>query len=364
MESTVLEMECETIELSTNLQYEQSSRITEREVWKAANSLWAKKVDPSSNKVRELLGNRGSFRTIQLYLDTWRRQQIEQPAFDDPLWQELSKMRKKVEQQAKSAANSQIHAIQQECEGKLLEMQELQLLAEQERDTLKHQLQDLKSLLEKLNIEHNEVKEKFYDQEKRLVAAVCSKQLIEMQLQELKESSEKQLKIQTQEHQKEIDILNKKIRNNQSQFEEKLNFLSAKHEEQKSLLEKNITELLLKNSDLNFSLKIANEKEAQYLVEISTKKDQYDKLLKEIDRAENENNNLTEKLHFKEKELAVIEEKLKQSILIIDNLSSQQQEEQKQAIYYSQRIGQLEERIATLTKSIKRENEISSETEF
>ena len=74
MESTILGMQGETIELNSNMHYQQPTRISEREVWEAANSLWAKKIDPSYNKVRELLGNRGSFRTIQLYLDTWRRQ--------------------------------------------------------------------------------------------------------------------------------------------------------------------------------------------------------------------------------------------------------------------------------------------------
>lgn len=357
-------MQDDTIETHSNMQYQQPIRVTEREVWEAANGLWAKKIDPSSNKVRELLGNRGSFRTIQLYLDTWRRQQIEMPALDDPLWQELNKIRKKVEQQAKSSANSQIQAIQHEYDSKLLEMQELQRLSEQERDTVTQQLQEHQALLKKLNVEHDELKQKFYDQEKRLVAAECSKQLLEKQLQELKESSEKQLNIQAIEHQKEIDILNTQIENNKNQFDEKTNLLSNKHEEQKSLLEKNITELLLKNSDLSFSLKIANEKEAQHLSEITANKEQYEKLLKEIEHMNNENGNLIERLHIKEKELAIMEERLKQSTFVIENLISQHQEVQETAIYHNQRIGQLEEKIATLTKTIKREDEISIETEF
>ena len=91
-------------------------------------------------------------------------------------------MRKKVEQQAKSVANSQIQAIQQKCDNKLLEMKELQRFAEYERDTIKQQLQEQQSLSNKLDIEYNEIKEKFYDQEKKLVAAECSKQLLDKQL--------------------------------------------------------------------------------------------------------------------------------------------------------------------------------------
>lgn len=361
MESTILGME-ETIELNSNIQYQQTIRITEREVWDAANGLWAKKIDPSSNKVRELLGNRGSFRTIQLYLDTWRRQDIEQPALDDPLWQELNKMRKKVEQQAKTVANTQIQVIQQECDIKLLEMQELQRLAEQERDTLKQQIEEQKFLLEKLNVENNELKQNFYEQEKRLVAAECSKQLLDKQLQDLKESSEKQLNAQAKEYQKEIDILNKQIEYNKNQFEEKTIMLTNKYEEQKSMLEKSITELLLKNSDSSFQLKQANEKEARHLAEITANKEQNDEILKELNHMKNENGNLTERLYLKEKELAIMEEKLKQSTLIIDNLKSQNQEVQERATYHNQRIGQLEERIATLMKQKKQKNGITSDT--
>ncbi len=362
MESTILGMEGETIELNSRVQHEPSTRITEREVWEAANSLWAKKIDPSSNKVRELLGNRGSFRTIQLYLDTWRRQQIEQPGLDDPLWQELSKMRKKVEQQAKSVANSHIQTIQQECDGKLFEMQELQRLAEQERDTLKQQLQEQQSLLEKLNVEHDEIKEKFYDQEKRLIAAECSKQLLEKQLEGLKESSERQLNTQAQEHHKEIDILNKQIRYNEKQFEEKLSYLSNKHEEQKSLQEKNITELLLEKTNLNFLIKQAKERESQHLVDITNINNKYTKLLNETNLIKNKNEILIEKLHQRDKELAVMDEKLKQSTLVIDNLRSQNQEVQEKAVYYNLIIGQLEEKIAAFKNLNKQNNEVTNNT--
>ena len=55
METTILRMQDETIELSSDICYQQPTRITEREVWEVANRLWAKKIDPSSNKVRELL---------------------------------------------------------------------------------------------------------------------------------------------------------------------------------------------------------------------------------------------------------------------------------------------------------------------
>lgn len=355
MESTVLGIVGETIELNSNLQHEPSTRITEREVWEAANNLWVKKVDPSSNKVRELLGNRGSFRTIQMYLDTWRRQEIEQPALDDPLWQELVKMRKKYEQQAKMIATNQIQAIQQECEHKLLESQEFQRHIEQERDTFAIQFQELQTFTENLKESHQLLNNQYNEQEKNLYLAEQTNRTLENEMQKSKDDSQKQLNSQSRDYENQLSRLNMQFEHDKKQLSEKINLLEKDNDELKLSFGNLITDLRLNNQELELVVKQSKEKEVFYNAEIEKINSLYAKSQEKIHHLKNEKLSLSEKMHHSEKELSISQEKLKQANTHIDDLKQQNKDQQKQLLDYSAKLGQFDEIISSLHKRLKKE---------
>ena len=341
-----------------NLTESTALRVTEQQVWQAANSLWVKKIDPSANKIREVLGHRGSFRTIQTYLDSWRKQVWDQPAVDDPLWQELVKMRKKNELQANSTALKKIHEIQQECSYKITLAQELQIAAEQQREALGKQLQGAQQELAKLIDEHQALYNRFNEEQKSRDVAEQLNQSLEKELHQTRLQTEKQLNAHSKDYEKNITALNLQIAQSQKQFDDKYDELAKIHDEVKQVLGGQITDLRLKNQELSMDIEQTKIKEPVTLAEIETLKSQNIKSLAEIKQYQNEQQVHMDIQHGYEKELAIMQEKLKQSQLHVDELKHDNNELQKQLLNYSVKLGQLEEKIATLKYRTKEEADI------
>ncbi len=339
----------------TTQNHEFSSRVTAEEIYQAAYNLWLQKIYPSANKIRELLGNRGSFKTIQIYLDNWFKEAWEQPRADDPLWQELAKMRKKYEQQAKTVATNQIQATQQECEHKILESQQLQILIEQERDTLAKQLQELQAFAENLKQTNQSLNTKYNEQEKNLYLAEQTNRTLEKELQKSKEDSQKQLNAQSRDYEAQLSRMNKQVEQDKKQLSEKINLLEKDNDELKLSFGNQITDLLLKHKELEIALKQSKEKEIFCNIEIEKINSLYVKSQEEINYLKNERLSLSENLHNSEKVLSLMQEKLIQAQTQMDDLKQQKKDQQKQLLDYSAKLGQFEEIISSLRKRLKKE---------
>ncbi len=349
MESTVLGTAGETIELNSNLQHETSIRITEREVWEAANSLWAKKIDPSSNKVRELLGNRGSFRTIQMYLDTWRRQQIELPSAEDPIWQELIKMRKKYQQQSLNEAIKKIQAIEQFCEHKIIEAQELQRVSEQQNEALVNQLQDLNEKLMKLDNAYEILSKSFNEEEKKLYLSEQLNISLEKELNHFKIISEKIIADLTQNNEIEITNLKIQIKKTQENYDDKMKTLDEKYNEDRKIFHEQNIELLLKNQRLSQMLEQVKENGQALANQLELIKKENEHLQNIINDYQDEKQEFIKAKHQLENVTVVMDEKIKQLKSSNGELKIANINLQNTLLEQNKKIGNLEEKIITLT---------------
>ncbi len=328
-------------------------RVTREEIYQAAYNLWLKKIYPSANKIRELLGTRGSYKTIQLYLDSWFKETWEQPRGDDPLWQDLVKMRKKYEQQAKTDATNQIQNVKQECERQILESQELQRLAEQEKNTLAKKLQELENFTENLKENHQILNSKYREQEKQFYLAEQSVSTLKEELQNNKSNAEKQFRAQTADYENRLSLLTKQAEQDKSQLFDKINLLEKNYNDLKQSSGNQITDLKLKVQGLENALIQANEKEIRYITDLEKIHLQFATILEENNQIKNEKFLQSEKINNSEKEVSISQEKLKLSHIQIDDLKQQNKDMQRQLLDYSARIGQLEQKMATYKSNKK-----------
>ena len=174
-------------------------------------------------------------------------------------------------------------------------------------------------------------------------------------MQKSKEDSKKQLNSQSRDHENQLSRLHKQVEQDKKQLKDKINLLENDNNELKQFFGNQITDLRLKNQELELAIKQTQEKEIFSNIEIKKVNALYAKSQEEIHKLKNEKLSLSEKIYGSEKELSISQEKLKQAHAQIDDLKQQNKDQQKQLLDYSAKLGQFEEIISSLQKQLKKE---------
>jgi chromosome segregation ATPase len=318
---------------------EQRNDITEEEVWKIADSCYAKKVWPTQEKVRELLGNRGSFTTIQKYLDSWRQTEYPLPDKFDALFRLYAEIRKEACRDLDETRASLEENYRKQIEEAVIRVND----AEQEKASALKVLEDLRQELAKLSNIKIELENKLVQEEKGRSIAEEANRLLKQQLQEVKINHQQQIdQLANQREQSRQQLENQHIKN-QQEYEARIDKLENQLGENNKHYFKEIEDLKANNEGLRLKLEVANKENAITVTNLEAYKSKCSDAEIKLSKLELTNLKGIQKLQALEKEFAANRAENTHLLGQITECKQQIKEQQKSLLEANIYIGKLEE---------------------
>lgn len=326
--------------------------ITEAEVHSVLNQLWSKKLNFNKEKVRELLGNRGSFVTITRYMDTWKQDTFPLPDGFDTLLKAYGSIHKL----ASRGFEVNLKTIKADYEAKLLEAQDAKDVVENQHQTALQDLELTKKEISELSNLHQKVTNLWQEEEKkRLVTEETNRQL-QQQITDCKRNYQQQIATAFQQHEHQKQEWQTQQVLLQQSYDAKILELEEQLKKQEQLYRDVVEGLKLQNQRLELQVTQLNTENENQLTKFNLLSHQFKALEHSIKKHESVQLELNSQLQEKEKDLLVtnIENQHLQNKLDEDK---QQIKVLHQSLLESNlKIGQLEEKLLQINNNIIKNN--------
>lgn len=204
--------------LLSELREQVAREISEAEVHCVLNQLWTNKITFSKEKVRELLGHRGSYTTISKHIDSWRQDSFPSPDGFDVLLKAYASIQKMASREFEVS----LKAITTEYEEKLMKAQDARAFVQNQHKEALQQLESSKNEILELFKSHKETVNSWQNEEKKCLIIEETNRLLQQQLQDAKLNYQQQKESLIKEHELSIKQLQNQYNHNQEMYEDKI----------------------------------------------------------------------------------------------------------------------------------------------
>lgn len=339
--------------------------VTYEEVELQAETLVAKGENPTLEKVRRALGDRGSNSTLSKYINEWRRRRAKSTPMDirpinlsDPVNEAVNR----VWHQLREEAQAEIAKIKEESLETIQALNKEKDTAILERNQAFFELETLKGNLSELKTTKLSLESILNQTQKELDIAKIRIEENERRYEEFKREKEKQMQEITEAKDKNIQYLKEQIQSQNQSHQQEINEFRTWAEDQRHqwiVKEDNLKVEIARKENALKKMEGIEQQSQQLMIEFRQQLKQRDSDIRDLLE---EQKKLMDKLMASEKTLSFSESALIESRRWADERKQEKDSLEQLLRQERERVGRLEERNTQLEKefqSILRESQMA-----